>query len=429
MKFKKTTTILLALSLLLATILIPCSVSANPQTYINSYLSEKLEKNNLSGVIYVTKNGEVLGEAARGMKNAEEEITTDTLFPIGSNSKQFCAVAVLLLQEQGKLSVDNKISEYFPEYTKTKDATIKNLLTMRAGIPDHTNVGLINGEYALSATATKEENQQTILNWLYEKELDFAPDTDFNYTNTSYFLLSMIVEKVSGQSYSDYVKENILVPLKLDNTGFYEELLTHPDLAQHNVPTDKPIDPELKGLTQGCGDLVSNAKDMDKWMTSLKECTLLSEESITEMTTSYTPDSGYGYGLVVYDDGSLYHNGGIVCYLSVTLTYPEEGLNFFIISSDYNTGSPYVVDRITSEIDKDLAVNRTFGDVNGDDKITVKDATLIQKSSAKISKLSAVELICGDVNEDDKVNVKDATAIQKHVAKIDTKLPFGELIY
>lgn len=429
MKLKKTTTILITLCLLLGAVFIPCTVSANPQTYINSYLSEKLEKNNLSGVIYVTKNGEVLGEAARGMKNADEEITVDTLFPIGSNSKQFCAAAILLLQEQGKLSVDNTIEEYFPEYSKAKDITIKNLLTMRAGLPDHAEIGLANGEYTLSVAATEAENQQTILNWLYEKELDFAPDTDFNYTNTSYFLLSLIVEKVSNQSYSDFVKENILNPLQLNNTGFYEELLTHPELAQHNVPTDKPIDPELKGLTQGCGDLVSNAKDMDKWMTSLKEGSLLSEKSIAEMTTSYTPNAGYGYGLIVYDDGSLYHNGGIVSYLSVTLTYPEEGLNFFIVSSDYNTGSPFVVDRITSEIDKDLAVKRTFGDVNGDNKITVKDATLIQKSSAKISKLSAVELICSDVNEDNKVNVKDATAVQKYVAKIETDLPFDELIY
>lgn len=430
MKFRKTTSVLLLLSILLSISLIPCSVDASAQTITQSYLDEKMEEYDINGVVYVTKNGEVLCQSANGMANTaeEKEMTIDILFPIGSVSKQFCAAAVLLLQEQGKLSIDDTLAEYFPEYTNAKDVTIKNLLTMRSGILNHL-IGLNEGEYTLSTDVTSAENKQAILEWFYTKELSFKPDTAFEYSNSSYFLLSIIVEKVSGQSYSDFIKENIFEPLEMTNSGFYEELMNHPDLAEHTVDTSGPIEPELKGLTQGCGDLVSNAKDMDKWMTSLRECTILSKESITEMTTNYSPSEGYGYGIGVFDDGGLFHNGGIVSYLSVVLTYPENNFNVFVVSNEYETGLTGIIETLAFEIAENFNAQRMYGDVNGDKNISVKDATLIQKFAAKYFKLITIEMLCADVNGDEKVNVKDATAIQKYVAKIETNLPIGEAIF
>ncbi len=429
MKLKKATLILLVLSMILSIALTPCTVCANTENPAQDYLDSLTSKRNINGVVYVTKDGEVLCEYANGMANTEEgkKITTDTMFPIGSNSKQFCAAAILLLKEQGKISVDEKISKYFPEYVKGADITVKDLLTNRSGIRNYQE-GVMFEEYALSTEATESENQEKILNWIYSKELTFKPDSRYEYSNTNFFLLSLIAEQVSGQSYTDFVKENILTPLKMTNSGFYEELYNHPDLAEHRGDPSEIIDPEYKGYAQGAGDLVSNAKDMDKWMTSLREHTILSEESITEMTTNYSPTSpsGYGYGIGVLSDGTLTHNGLATTYVSVSSTNFNNKLNVFVISNNFEYEESTVLDFADKLV-------KTFqlicGDVNGDKKITIKDTTLIQKYCAKFFNFSETEMLTADVNDDSKVNVKDATAIQKYLAKIETNLPIGNTIF
>ncbi len=430
MKIKKIISVLLLVGLLLGVMIAPCSVSASAQTYAQSYLEEQMEKNNISGVAYVTKNGKVICQSARGMANAVEgkEITIDTLFPIGSNSKQFCAAAILILQEQGKLSVNDTITAYFPEYTQAKEVTIKHLLTMRSGICDHLTDGLWAGDITVSTEATEEENQRTILEWVYGKKLLFKAGYNFRYSNTNYLLLSMIVEQVSGQDYNDFIKENIFEPLCMDSSGFYEELMNHPDLAVHTSPNPGPIEPEYKGFIQGAGDLVSNAEDLDKWMTSLREYTILSEESVSEMATSYTPSEGYGYGIGVWGDGGLFYNGGIVSYLSVLFTYPKYNFNVFVVSNDYDTGLTGAIEFLAIDLAEKLKDLNLFGDVNSDFEVNIKDATLIQKASAKLIEFSEVEALCADVNSDSDVNIKDATVIQKHIASINTGFPVGNPI-
>lgn len=428
MKLTKPICFLLSLSLLFGTMFVPCALNASAQSPLQGYIDEKIEEHDFHGVVYATRNGKVVCESASGMANTAEgkKMSADTMFPIGSLSKQFCATAVLLLQEQGKLSVDDKLSEYFPEYTIAKDVTVKNLLTHRSGIINHL-IGLYEYEYTLSADATQEENEKTILEWFYTKELAFKPNARYEYSNGNFFLLSLIVEQVSGQNYSDFVKENILVPLEMNNSGFYEELYSHPDLAEHkSEPTDIPFDYELKGLAQGAGDLVSNAKDMDKWMTSLRECTILSEESYKEMTTDYSPTVGYGYGIGVLSNGSLSHNGAATSYVCTATTYPEKCINIFAITNDWENEEENMY-TIAFELEDMLTI--TYGDVTGDTAVNVKDATLIQKFAAKFFKLNDTETLCADVNTDEKVNIKDATAIQKYVAKIETDLPIGEYIY
>lgn len=429
MKSRKIISVLLVMCLLLSAFFIPCTVNASTQTYAQTYLDEQMEFYEINGVAYVTKNGEVICQSARGMANTAEskEMTIDTLFPIGSISKQFCATAILLLQEQGKLSVDEPISKYFPEYTVASDVTIKNLLTMRSGIRNHLEGGLL-GEYELSVNATKEENHQIILDWLYTKELLFEPDTSFTYSNGCFLLLSIIVEKVTGQSYTDFIKENIFTPLGMNNSGFYEELMYHPDLAEYTGDPDLIINPQLKGLTQGCGDLVSNAKDMDKWLTSLRECTILSEESIAEMTTNYSSGDNYGYGVFLTEDGGVWHGGDIDSYSSMAITYPEDSYNVMFFTNYIDENDLQFKEIITFEIANHLKNQEMCGDVNCDGKVDIMDATTIQKHIAGLITLTDEGYAVADVDDSETVNVMDATAIQKYLAGIDTSLPIGEFI-
>lgn len=437
MKFKKTIGVLLLISLLLGVVSFPCSASASTQNYVQEYLDKQLEKYSISGVAYVTRKGNVVGQSVRGMANTAEgkEITIDTLFPIGSISKQFCAVAVFMLKEKGLLRLDDTLSEYFPEYTAAKDITVYQLLTMRSGIRDFQEGAF--REFFPSTDCTQEENQQLILEWLCNKELLFNPGASYKYSNTNILLLSMIIEQVTGETYEDYLKDNIFTPLGMNHTGFYEELVNHPDLCENKYPDipDIILPTDTKGCFQGSGDLVSNAKDMDKWLTSLRECTLISEDSMKEMTTvcskntEYTNGVSVGYGccLKITRDNGVGHTGFIVTYASGVLSYFEDEFNVFLVTNDEENIKIATLD-LVHKIASELKTPKLCGDADGDWGISIKDATMIQKASANLLAFSENEAMCANVNRDDAVNIKDATAVQKHIAGIATDLTIGEPI-
>lgn len=435
MKFRKTICVLLLMSILLGMMILPCSVSA--QIYAQEYLDEQLEKYNITGVAYVTQKGKVVAQSVRGSANTEEakEITTDTLFPIASNSKQFCAVAIFMLEEQGKLSLDDILAKYFPEYTKGADVTIKQMLTMRSGIRDFQEGAFV--DFIPVINGAQQENQQMILEWLETKRLKFKPGGGYGYSNTNYLLLSMIIEQVTGESYENFINENIFVPLGMSNSGFCEELSLHPDFCEDTYPDvpDVVTSYEPRGCFQGSGDIVSNAKDMDKWLTSLRECTLISEDSMNVMTTVCSTNIentngvgvGYGCGIKIFADKGVGHRGYIDTYVSATLTYFEEELNVFIVTNDeQNLGID--IQSLAHSIAKYIKNIKICGDANTDMEVNVKDATMIQKASAKLVEFSDKEALCADVNMDESVNVKDATIIQKYVAMIETGLPVGDMI-
>ena len=301
---------------------------------LQQYYDDLMQKQKYFGVLYITRNGRTLVSSSYG--NTAYPITIDTLFPIGSVSKQFCAAAIMLLSEQGKLSVDDTLEKYFPDYTAGKDITLKNLLQMRSGIPEYQSYAdalFSNGDISVDKTAA--ENKAAILKKLFEQPLRFEPDKTFEYSNSNFLLLSEIVGQVSGIPYSDFIRENIFTPLGMDHSGFYEDLVESEDLAPIRISDYTPLEPYTRGITQGAGDIVSCAEDMDKWMTSLHTYTILSKESVSEMST---PVSGYGYGVGADKDGCLSHTGAIAAYMSFNYINPAIGYHLFTSSTfaDYN---------------------------------------------------------------------------------------------
>lgn len=433
MKSKKLMSILLSVLMLVAPMFTlqtqageigDCVASVSSMQAYQNALDELMVEYNVSGVAYVTHNGNVLCQSASGMQNTAEnkKITINTLFPIGSISKQFCAASILLLQEQGKLSLDDTLDKYFPEYTIGKDITIQNLLNMRSGIRDHVTVDtqykgheIPTEQYTLSFNATQEENQKVILDWLFTQNLKYAPGKTFSYSNSNFLLLSLIVEKVSGMEYSDFIKVNIFAPLGMTNSGIYEELVDSPDLAEHSYPDGiLPTDPYYLGLAQGAGDLVSNAKDMDKWMTSLSDGSLLSEESYNEMTTSY---DYYGCGIqVIPEIGQLFHNGAAETYESIMMTYPKKNLNIFIVTNDMES-LEYSLMYLAQDIDEEINTDIMLGDVDGDSEVSIIDATAIQLHVAQRKQLTNEQIQYGDTDGDEVISVLDATEIQMFIAK------------
>ncbi|MBQ8859757.1 MAG: serine hydrolase [Ruminococcus sp.] len=439
MKTKRTISLLLSFVVLLSAVVftVPMSVSAasndiaatySLQAY-QAFLDNIVNVKDFTGVAYVTKNGKVLCQSANGMQNTKKNqpMTMDTLFPLGSVSKQFCATAVLLLQEDGKLSVNDTLDKYFPEYEIGKDVTIQNLLTMRSGIRDHVNIDydykgheIPTDQYTLLNTSTAKENHKAITDWLFTQELKFTPGTSYSYSNANFLLLSIIVEKVSGMTYPDFVKENIFAPLNMTHSGFYEELVHSPDLAEHSFPIGiRPSDPDYHGLSQGAGDLVSNAEDMDKWLTSLYECTLLSQESYKEMTTDYGENYGYGIG-VDTKNGLIGHQGNIATYESYACTYPNEKINIFVITNDVDKMYSKNLSMATfaNAISRKITTNLLLGDVDSDSEVSILDATAIQLHFAQIKALSEEQINNGDTDGDKELSVLDATAIQLFLAQL-----------
>lgn len=282
------------------------------------------------GIVYLTRNGTLVYSQAIGKDESGADLTIESPMYIGSVSKQFCATAIMMLKEQSKLSVDDTLDKYFPEYELGKDITIKNLLTMRSGIPE-----MLGGAEGYSADKTESENTAIIKKWVFEQSLNFEPDSEFEYSNTNYFLLSNIVETVSGQHYNDFIRENIFKPLEMEHSGFINEVKDNAFFSSGLTYETFAFDDDAEGVAKGAGNIVSTAPDMDKWMTGLVSGKIISDESYREMITDYSQDIGkhYGYGLMgMYKKGKG-HTGLIGDYVSLDYINEEYGYNLFVVTT------------------------------------------------------------------------------------------------
>ena len=312
---------------------------------IDDQIKNAIKSHDFEGILYVTKNGEVVHQSATGTDENQKPLTIDTPMLVGSVSKQFCATAILLLRDQGKLKLEDTLSKYFPEYEIGKDITLKDLLSMRSGIPDMVNDGTVE---EASQDKSEEENTKAIKEWIFSQDLAFEPNSEMSYSNSNYFLLSNIVEIVSGQRYIDFISENIFQPLGMKNTGSIEEIKDSPEWAK-GINIDSVEDAKIKGLTKGSGNLASTAKDMDMWMSGLKSGKIISLETYQEMITNYSPESesAYGYGLMPEIYGGVGHAGGIEPYISFNYIDEEHGYNLFIVS---NNITPYKLDELLNKL-------------------------------------------------------------------------------
>lgn len=282
-------------------------ITSQTDPEIQKLLDEYVDDYEFEGVIYAEKDGSPYVSFAIGELENGDEISVDTPMPVGSVSKQVCAAAVLLLRDQGKLSVDDMIDKYFHDYPQANKITVADLLSMRAGIPEMTADG---NEDLVSVDKTEAENVAAIKKWVFAQPLSFEPGKRFEYVNTNYFLLSDIVSQVSGEKYVDFLRSNFFEPLGMTHTGVIGELDSSPKLA--NVCNFQQLDRQ-PGLTNGCGDIISNAADMKTWIKALASGKVISEESYKAMTTSYS-DEQYGYGMYTSIKGGVGHYGAIGIY-------------------------------------------------------------------------------------------------------------------
>lgn len=303
-----------------------------------------LEQNKYEGIVSLTCDGEIVYQWVKGTNELEEPLTINSPMCIGSNSKQFCAAAILMLREQGKLSLDDTLEKYFPEYTIGKDITLHELLSMQSGIVRDPAGLMENIEQYFNQTP--EENMAAIKEWTFEQPLQFTPGTQFEYSNVNYNLLSCVVEQVSGQRYPDFVRQNIFQPLGMDHSFVIEDVKANPqcgitceNLAPYGLTA---------GLAQGCGDIIATAGDVDLWMRALQSGQVVSMESFREMTTGHA--AAYGYGLERGIRGGWGHGGYIGSYTSKLYFNEEYGYQLFVVTNKTNVYKPQVTDNTANTL-------------------------------------------------------------------------------
>jgi len=311
-----------------------------------------------NGTVLVAENGQVVYKQGFGMANMEWGIpnTPDTKFRLGSITKQFTAMLTLQLVEQGKIKLDAKISDYLPDYRQDigQKVTVHQLLTHTSGIPSYT------GQPGFFDNVSRNPYKVTDFVKKYASgELEFEPGTKFRYNNSGYFLLGAIIERVTGKTYEQVLKENILDPLGMKNTGYdhYDTLI--PKRAAGYAKTEDGYfnAPYLDmSIPYAAGSMYSTVEDLYLWDQALYTDKLLSAKSKELMYKPFLED--YAYGWVVTNASFkqndqpvqiIRHGGGINGFSTEIVRFVNQ--NSLIVILD-NTGQN--VGRLTDTITKIL---------------------------------------------------------------------------
>jgi CubicO group peptidase (beta-lactamase class C family) len=292
---------------------------------IEEYMSACVEVNHFSGAILVSKDGKTLFNKGYGFANAEHQVpnTTTTKFRLGSITKQFTAMAILILQERGKLRVEDPVGKYIDNAPKAWEVvTIHHLLTHTGGVPSYTD------DPAYRKKMMMPETVQSMIARFRDKPLDFKPGEKFHYSNSGYFLLGAIVEKVSGKSYEAFLKEAIFDPLGMKDTGYDHHATLIPGRASgYSLQKDGLVNAEFLDMSQpySAGSLYSTVEDLARWDRALGDGRLISKESYARMYTPLKNNYAYGWVLTTAKGRKeIHHGGGINGFVTEILRYPEQ---------------------------------------------------------------------------------------------------------
>ncbi len=301
------------------------------------YIQAQVTVNDFSGTILILKNSQTLLNKAYGLADREWNIanTIDTKFRIGSITKQFTAISILQLVDKGKLSLADPIAKYIPDFPKGDKISIHLLLCHRSGIGDYAEDSLLNNLIKF------KHSPDNMIPFIEKLPFDFEPNTSYMYSNSNYYLLGCIIEKVSGLSFHDYVHQNILTPVNLQNTGveITDEIITKK--ARGYQHSEKGFINEMYYAVEilfSAGGMYSTTDDLNKLDIALKNGKLLSKESIKKMFTPYTlNDTHYGYGSVidtVQNHPRIWHSGGGFAFNSIISRFPNDSITVIVMSNN-----------------------------------------------------------------------------------------------
>ena len=251
---------------------------------LEQYLDRWYQADRLCGTVLITKGETILLSRGYGHANHEFSIqnTPETIFKIGSITKQFTAAAILQLCQENMLSLEDTINKYIPEYKDADKITVHNLLSYTSGIPSYTDFP----EYSTRV----ELNIDTIIGWLNERPLNFTPGEGVDKSNSDYVLLAKIVEVVSGLDIETYYEKNLLRPLGMENTGVCsnEDIIKNAAYG-YSCSGEGKVNADFYAMTgaYGSGFMYSNAYDLLKWVRALEAGRVINSKAYEKMITPY----------------------------------------------------------------------------------------------------------------------------------------------
>ncbi|NSL85998.1 beta-lactamase family protein [Chitinophaga sp. Mgbs1] len=348
-----------------------CFAQKNTQyKQLDSIFSVLHSQNQFNGSVLIADKGKVLLKKGYGIRDEKTKALNNpgTVFELASCTKQFTAMGIVLLKKDGKLNYDDKISKYIPELSCWDKVTIYDLLRHTSGIPEF----LVDMEE--DKDPTKILNNQDLINFYANRHdtLRFEPKTRHRYSNTNYALLASIIERASGRKYADYLHERIFKPLKMKNTFVYNRRETPRAIKNYatgyvwakdsfeKVTSENPRYGDrtvyyLDGVV-GAAKVNSTVEDLFRWITALKNNTLITRQEFEEMTavtkTSLNKNISYGFGFDVSKGENKFafgHTGswdGYISFISQNMIKDKT----IIILENFNLGT-YSYDNINQVLD------------------------------------------------------------------------------
>ena len=311
--------------------------------FSDSLFKANIEQGNIAGgAALIVKSGNVLLDQSYGFASLELEVPMpeDAIFEIGSVTKQFTAAATLKLVEAGKLALEEDFTKYLDYDTKGRKVTIYQLLNHTSGIPSYTEV---SGFWDLSI---EQHDRDSLVRMVEQEQFLFEPGEAMIYNNSAYFFLGLIIEKVSGMPYEDYLRKTIFEPLGMENTFYCSSSAVQKNrvYGYNFSPNGLQQKPYLNHLwPYAAGSLCSNTDDLLTWMKALHSGKVLENKEYQLMIAPAKLNDGtalrYGMGLLPYNMYGHYqigHGGGIHGFLSETRYFPDEEL--YIICLINTTG-------------------------------------------------------------------------------------------
>lgn len=303
---------------------------ARMEQVVQSYVSTKA----FMGSVLVARGEKVILSNGYGYANLEWQVpdTPATKYRLGSITKQFTAACILLLEERGKLKTDDPVKKYLPDAPPAWDKiTIFHLLTHTSGIPSFTDFPDYNSTEAVATTPEK------LVARFRDKPLEFQPGEKWKYSNSGYVLLGYLIEKISQQSYSQFVQGNIFDPLGMKDSGYDSNSTVILHRASGYSPTNKGItNAGYVDMTIpfSAGALYSTTEDLLRWEQALMGGKLLSAASLKKMTTPFKSDYAFGLGVHTANGRTMIsHGGGIEGFNTSLAYYPEDKLTVVVLAN------------------------------------------------------------------------------------------------
>lgn len=337
--------------IVLCLLLIGSALGVAQADKVDDYVKAQMEKQHIPGLsLAAVLEGKVVLARGYGLANVELNVraTPDTVYEIGSITKQFTATAIMLLVEEGKIGLDDKISRYLDGTPDAwKDITVRHLLTHTSGIKDYTEVPDVDKLWRNDYT------HDAILKLVTGTPLAFQPGEKWAYCNTGYFLLGMIVEKVSGKPYGEFVAERIFKPLGMTATRVNDEHAIIPNRAEGYTWANSALhNADYTSMTWpfAAGVLVSTVTDMAKWDAALYTNRLLKPADLQQMWTPARLNSGkstvYGFGWVIdtYQGHRLiWHNGGIPGFITQISRFVDDKLTVIVLTNTEHSNPDTII--------------------------------------------------------------------------------------